>query len=99
MRNNAFNKRLTLLTLTDPEGLSPPEETARAVVWADVSDVGVTTKLNALAVGQELTLAAVMWRSEFAGYTHAEYGGTRYRIAQTGNTANPLHIKLFMERS
>ena len=39
-----------------------------------------------------------MWRREFRDFTHAEYGGVRYRIAQTGSAANSLHIKLTLER-
>lgn len=93
-----FNKRLTLLTLRPSMGRAEPLETARAVVWANVSDVGTVTKLEAMAVGLNLSLTAVMWRREFKGYTHAEYGGVRYRIAASGNAANELHIKLSLER-
>lgn len=93
-----LNKRLTLLTLESVTGRGEPRETARAVVWADVSEVGTVTKLEALAVGVNLSLTAVMRRAEYKGYTHAEYGGVRYRIAQTGAAANDLHIKLSLER-
>lgn len=93
-----FNKRLTLLTLGQPTGRGEPRETARAVVWADVSEVGTVTKFEAMAVGVNLSLTAVMWRREYGNYTHAEYGGVRYRISQTGACANPLHIKLSLER-
>lgn len=94
---NAFNKRITLLELA-PASRGEPQEKARAVVWADVSDVGAVTKFTALSAGQSLSLTAVMWRREFCGFTHAEYGGRRYKIVQTGSAANPLHIKLFLER-
>lgn len=93
-----FNKRLTLLALRPSTGRAEPLETARAVVWADVSDVGTVTKLEAMAVGLNLSLTAVMWRREFKSYTHAEYGGVRYRIASTGSAQNDLHIKLSLER-
>lgn len=93
-----LNKRLTLLTLESLPGHSAPKETARATVWADVSEVGTVTKLEALAVGVNLSLTAVMRRAEYKGYTHAEYGGVRYRIAQTGSAASELHIKLSLER-
>ena len=93
-----FNKRLTLLTLKYPVGRGEPEVTARAEVWADVSDVGTVTKLEAMAAGINAELTAVMWRREFRDFTHAEYGGVRYRIVQTGSAANTLHIKLTLER-
>ncbi len=92
-----FNKKLTLLTLRSPPR-GEPEETARADVWADVSEPGTVTKYEAMAAGMNISLAAVMWRREYAGYTHAEYNGVRYRIAQTGAAANDLHIRLSLER-
>lgn len=98
MRKIAFNKRITLLTLEPAEGRGEPAEKARAAVWADVSDIGVTTKLTALSAGEEVSFSVIMWRAEYKGYTHAEYGGVRYKIAETGAAANPLHIKLLLER-
>lgn len=93
-----FNKRLTLLTLKYPVGRGEPEVTERAEVWADVSDVGTVTRLQAMSAGINAELTAVMRRAEYHGYTHAEYGGVRYRIAAAGAAANKLHIKLTMER-
>lgn len=93
-----FNKRLTLLTLRYPTGHGEPDITDSAEVWADVSDVGTVTKLEAMAAGINAELTAVMWRREFRDFTHAEYGGVRYRIVQTGSAANTLHIKLTLER-
>lgn len=93
-----FNKRLTLLALRSSTGRGEPLEIRRAEVWAEVSDVGTVTKFEAMAVGLNLSLTAVMWRREFKDYTHAEYGGVRYKIAATGSTQNDLHIKLSLER-
>lgn len=98
MRKTAFNKRIVLLALEPAEGRGEPVETARATVWADISDIGVTTKLTALSAGEEISFSVIMWRAEYKGYTHAEYGGVRYKIAETGAAANPLHIKLLLER-
>ena len=98
MRRNSFGKRLTLLTLNAATGRQMPEVTDTATVWADISEPGVTTKLTALSAGQEISLTARMWRSEYMGYTHAEYGGRRYKIVETGSTENPLHIKLLLSR-
>lgn len=95
---NAFNKKIRLLTLEPAPGLSEPEITDSAEVWADVSDIGTVTKLEAMAAGINAELTAVMWRREFRDFTHAEYGGVRYRIVQTGSAANTLHIKLTLER-
>ena len=93
-----FNKRITLLTVRSPTGRGEGEVTDCAEVWADISDVGAVTKLTALSAGQNLSLSVIMWRREFKGYTHAEYEGRRYKIAQTGSAANELHIKLLLER-
>ncbi len=93
-----FNKKITLITLVSPTGRNEPRETAKANVWADVSDVGAVTKLTALTTGQELSLSVIMWRREYKGYTHAEYLGKRYKIVQTGSANNELYIKLLLER-
>lgn len=93
-----FNKKLTLLTLHYPPGSGGPEVAERSEVWADVSEPGTVTKLEVLAVGVDISLTAVMWRREYKDYTHAEYGGVRYKVASTGAAANPLHIKLSLER-
>lgn len=95
---NAFNKRLTLLTLEYPAGRGEPQITSSATVWAYVSEAGTVTKMQALAVGIDISYTAVMWRGEYKGYTHAEYGGVRYKIVSTGAAENDLHIKLSLER-
>ena len=94
----AFNKKIKLLKLVAAAGRSEPKIADSAEVWADVSDIGTVTKFEAAAVGINAELSAVMWRSEFKGYTHAEYGEVRYKIVQTGSAENPLHIKLTLER-
>ncbi len=96
--SNAFNKKLRLLTLVPAAGRGEPEIADSAEVWADVSDIGTVTKLEAMAAGINAELTAVMWRREFRDFTHAEYCGVRYRIVQTGTAANTLHIKLTLER-
>lgn len=94
----AFNRKITLLELAPQTGISEPRELVRATVWADVSEVGVTTKFAALQSGQTVSLAVVMYRREFKGFTHCEIGGVRYKIIETGAARNELHIKLLLER-
>lgn len=98
MKKHAFNRKITLLTLTPQSGFSEPAETARAVVWADVSEPGVTTKFAALQAGQTVSLTVIMWRKEFKNYSHCEIDGVRYKIIETGAARNSLHIKLMLER-
>ncbi len=98
MKKVAFNRKITLLTLKPQSGGKEPLETARATVWADVSEVGATTKFAALQAGQSVSLAVVMWRREFRGFTHCEIDGVRYKIVETGAAKNALHIKLLLER-
>lgn len=95
----AFNKRLTLLNLEYPAGRGEPKIASQATVWANVSEPGTVTKMQAHAVGVDVSYVAVMWRNEFKGFTHAEYGGVRYKIASTGAAENSLHIKLTLERN
>ena len=94
----AFNKRLTLLRIKPATGRHEPVTEESVTVWADVSEPGVTTKMTALSVGQEISYTAILWRTEYKGYTHADYGGKRYKITDTGATDNPLHIRLILGR-
>lgn len=98
MKKLPFNRKITLLTLEPQKGYREPAEIARATVWANVSDVGSTTKLAALQAGQTVSLAVTMWRREFRDYSHAEVDGTRYKIVETGSAKSDLHIKLLLER-
>ena len=98
MKKLPFNRKITLLTLEPQSGYSEPAEIARAIVWANISDVGATTKLAALQAGQAVSLAVTMWRKEYHDYTHAEIDGVRYKIVETGATKNDLHVKLLLER-
>lgn len=98
MKKISFNKRITLLTLKPAQGRGEPTETARAIVWADVSDIGVTTKMTALSAGAEVSFSVIMWRKEFKDYTHCDVDGIRYKIVETGAAANPLHIRLLLNR-
>ena len=95
-----FNKRIKLLKIIPANGRDDPVIASEVTVWADVSDVGVTTKYTALQAGAEISLTAVMWRSEFEkdDYTHADHRGKRYKISQSGSAGNDLHIKLTLER-
>lgn len=98
---NAFNKRVTLKKIVPVAGSGEPVTEASYTAWADVYDVGITTKYTALNSGAEITLGMEMWRSEFekGEYTHAEYSGKTYRISQVGRAKNDLHIKIMLERS
>lgn len=65
MKKLPFNRKLTLLTLEPQSGYNEPAEIARAIVWANISDVGATTKFAALQAGQTVSLAVTMWRKEY----------------------------------
>lgn len=98
MKKKAFNRKITLLKLSPKSRVERPLETARAVVWADVSEPGVTTKFAAMQAGQDVQFSVLMWRREFKDFTHCEIDGVRYKIVHTGAAANSLHIKLLLER-
>lgn len=98
MKKLPFNRKITLLTLEPQNGRYEPAEIARATVWANISDVGATTKFAALQAGQTVSIAVTMWRREFRDYSHAEVDGTRYKIVETGSAKSDLHIKLLLER-
>lgn len=98
MKKLPFNRKITLLTLEPQSGYNEPAEIARATVWANISDVGATTKLAALQAGQTVSLAVTMWRKEFKNFSHAEVDGVRYKIVESGSAKNDLHIKLLLER-
>ncbi len=97
MKKTTFNRKITLLTLVS-QSRGEPRETARATVWADVSEVGVTTKFAALGAGQSVSISVIMWKNEFKNYSHCELDGVRYKIVETGPAKNSLHIKWLLER-
>lgn len=94
----AFKSRLRLFTIFSGNGSEPPIEQGNERVWADVTDIGVTTKYAAESAGFSAELQAVMYRREYKGQTHAEYNGTKYKISSTGRAENDLHIKLILTR-
>lgn len=96
-KKRAFNRKITLLKLV-PQSRGEPRETARATVWADVSEVGVTTKFAALQAGESVSISVIMWRNEFKNYSHCEIDSALYKIVETGTAKNSLHIKLLLER-
>lgn len=98
MKKITFNRKIILLELKPQSRVEKPLEMARAVVWADVSEPGVTTKFAALQAGQDVQFSVVMWRIEFKDFTHCEIDGVRYKIVKTGAAKSPLHIKLLLER-
>lgn len=95
-----FNKKLTLLKLMKQNGSGGYTQTASRTIWANVRDVGVTTKYTAVAAGYQAELQAVCQRSEYeiGNYTHAEYNGQRYHIENTGAADNERHIKLILAK-
>lgn len=94
----AFNEKITLCTVKEGLGTNEPKVLDSADVWADVTDMGVTTKYAAAAAGVSAELQAVMYRREYKGQTHARYLGTLYQISSTGRAANDMHIKLILTR-
>lgn len=94
----AFKSRLRLFTVTSGQGSETATEEGNERVWADVTDMGVTTKYAAVAAGFTAELQAVMYRREYKGQTHAEYNGAKYKISSTGRAENDLHIKLILSR-
>ena len=93
-----FDKKLTLLKITTQKGSGAQTVTATRTIWANVRDIGVTTKYTAVAAGKNAELQAICHRDEAKGYTHAEYLGARYKIESTGAADNDRHIKLILAK-
>lgn len=98
MKKIAFNRKIVLLKLLPQSRTEKPVEAARAVVWAVVSEPGVTVKFAAMQAGQDVQFSVIMWRREFKNFTHCEIDGVRFKIVDTGAAKNALHIKLLLER-
>ena len=85
--------------------MTPQNGTAELVrqnektVWAEVGNIGVTTKFSAMSAGKAAEMQLILWRSEYGGQTHAEVNGTVYKITETGATDNELRIKLLLGRA
>ncbi len=93
-----FNKKLRLVKLERQNGSGGFTEVSSRTIWANVRDIGVTTKYTAAAANREAQLQAICHRKEAEGYTHADYEGYRYRIESTGAADNDRHIKLILAK-
>lgn len=93
-----FKDRIKLLKLKRGTGSSGYSVECSRVIWAKVSDVGITTKLSAEAAGKSAELQAYCHRKEAEGFTHAEYKGVRYRIDSTGAADNERHIRMILTK-
>ena len=94
------HRKITLFTLKQGNGSKGLQEVknTRRTVWAEVGDIGVTTKMAAVSAGKAADCQAVILRSEYSGQSHVSIGGTVYKISDTGAADNPLRIKLLLER-
>ena len=93
-----FDRKITLQVHKQGYGTAGTQVVSSERVWANVSDMGVTTKYAAEAAGKQAELQAVMWRNEFKDYTHAVIDNVLYKIVSTGRAENDLHIKLILSR-
>lgn len=96
-----MSKKIKLLQIKEGRGYgAEPEIIAERTVWANIGDLGASTKLNASSVGAKIDLRAYCWRAEFEknAYTHVEYQGVRYKISETGSGDTDLKVRLLLTR-
>lgn len=93
-----IRKKIKLLTLAPKNGSAELVRQNEKTVWAEVGNIGVTTKFSAMSAGKEAELQLILWRSEYGGQTHAEVSGTVYKITETGAAENDLRVKLLLGR-
>ena len=93
-----LNKKITLLKLRTQNGAGGFAVEKSLEVWANVSDIGVTTKFSAAAASKRAELQIICRRCEADGFTHVDYNGTRYKIESTGSIGNDRFIKLIIAK-
>lgn len=91
-------KKIKLLTLLPQNGSAELVKQNEKLIWAEVNNIGVTTKFSAMSAGKEAELQLIVWGSEYNGQTHAEVNGVTYKITETGATDNGLRLKLLLGR-
>lgn len=94
-----IRKKIKLLTLAPQNGSAELARLNEKTVWAEVGNIGVTTKFSAMTAGKEAEMQLILWRSEYEGQTHAEVNGTIYKITETGAADNDLRVKLLLGRA
>ena len=94
-----IRKKIKLLTMTPQNGTAELVRQNEKTVWAEVGNIGVTTKFSAMSAGKEAEMQLIVWRSEYGGQTHVEVNGTLYKITETGATDNDLRVKLLLGRA
>lgn len=92
-------KKIKLLTLAPQNGSAELVRQNEKIIWAEVGNIGVTTKFSAMAAGKEAELQLIIWRSEYGGQTHAEVNGSIYKISECGAADNDLRVKLLLGRA
>lgn len=92
-------KKIRLLTMAPQNGSAKLVRQNEKTVWAEVGNIGVTTKFSAMAAGKEAELQLIIWRSEYGGQTHAEVNGVVFKITETGAADNDLRVKLLLGRA
>ncbi len=92
-------KKIKLLTLLPKNGSAELVKQNEKLIWAEIGNMGVTTKFAAMSAGKEAELQLVVWGSEYNGQTHAEVNGITYKITETGAADNGLRLKLLLGRA
>ena len=92
-------KKIKLLTFAPQNGSAELVRQNEKIIWAEVGNIGVTTKLSAMSVGKEAELQLIIWRSEYDRHTHAEVNSVVYTITETVAADNDLRVKLLLGRS
>ena len=94
----SFKNKLSLVLIKEGVGAGTPMEESSTDVWADVTEVGFTTKMAAVSAGYKAEYQAVMYRNEYSGQNYVRWAGEMFRITSTGRAKNDRHIKLIFAR-
>lgn len=95
-----LNKRVKLIRLEPQNGSGEFIAAAEKAAFANISDIGVTTKFTALAADKNAELSAIVLRREYEKqrFTHILYKDETYRIESTGSAGNDMYIKLILAK-
>ena len=90
-------QKVILKTLEPKNGTGYTEKSSRSA-FAKITNVGVTTKYAAEAVGKEISLAAYIWQCNYSGETHLVFNDVTYKIDSVGSSGNENTLKLTLIR-
>jgi hypothetical protein len=95
-----FNKIIKLIKVKEGYGHTKSTDEKTVSVCGAVNMPSLSLRAKVEDTGRQIDLSVQIWQRDFekGSFTHAEYGGIRYRIDSVTTGASDLLVKLSLVR-